>query len=130
MEKIGGCGRKNTAPAKRFIEQATGRELDVADGFCGHAKTRPTSEQAVFGVVFSQLWASDRVLAVGRTLHDEAVHVLDVPAAFHELAGEPIKQFRMRWTRGLMAEIFGCLDEADAEIGLPEAVHVLTGGGG
>ena len=52
----------------------------------------------------------------------------DVPAALHEFDGQPVEQFRMHRPFALRAEIVHRLDDAEAEVGLPEAVHGDAGG--
>ena len=48
--------------------------------------------------------------------------MLDAPAAFHELAGQPVEQFRMAWRRSLGAEVVVGLDEPASEVRLPDPV--------
>ena len=63
-----------------------------------------------------------RRLPVGRRGHDQAVDLLEAPAALHELAGQPVEQLRMARRRSLGAEVVVGLDQAAAEVGLPDPV--------
>jgi hypothetical protein len=54
--------------------------------------------------------------------------VLDVPAAVHELAGQPVEQRGIHRRLALRAEIVEHLAEAGAEELLPQAVHHGAGG--
>ena len=56
------------------------------------------------------------------------MHLLHTPAAADELRREPIEQFRVRGFHAHAAKITRCLDEAGAEVALPEAIHHHAGG--
>ena len=58
---------------------------------------------------------------------DQAVQGLDVPAAGDELVCQPIEQLRMRRRRRLSAEVVGVLNEAAAEMSLPDAIDEHAG---
>ena len=45
------------------------------------------------------------------------------PSVVHELAREPVEQFRMRRCFDARAEVLGRVHDAVAEVGLPDAVH-------
>ena len=63
-----------------------------------------------------------RRLAIGRRAHDQPVDRLLAPAAIHQLAGQPVEQLGMAGGRALGAEVVVGLDQAAAEIGLPDPV--------
>src|SRR5215831_9672906 len=51
-------------------------------------------------------------------------------ARIHEFAGEPVEEFGMGWGIDAGAEVFGCGDDALAEIFLPDAIDDDASGGG
>src|SRR5262249_55916858 len=55
------------------------------------------------------------------------MHVLDTPAAFDELAGQPVEQFRVRRPSAPNAQIAWRCNDAAAEVMLPEAIHQDAG---
>jgi len=50
------------------------------------------------------------------------VHVLDAPATLDELDGQPIEQSLVCWWWCLLSEVVGVLDQAVAEVTLPDAI--------
>ena len=58
------------------------------------------------------------------------MHVFQAPAAVHELDGQPVQQFRVRWRLALFSQILRSTDQPDTEIGLPDPVHQGAGAGG
>ena len=46
------------------------------------------------------------------------------PAAFHEVARQPVQKFRMRRSIALTAEVFGRGHKASTEVPPPHAIHV------
>ena len=74
----------------------------------------------------------DRVVARGLSIrggeNDEPVHLFRRPARADEFAREPVEQFGMRRLHAVSPEVARRLDEASAEVTLPDAVHHHAGG--
>ena len=63
-----------------------------------------------------------RRLAIGAGSHDQAMHVLEAITALDELDRQPIEEFGMRRPAAVEAEVVGSIDEANAEVIMPEAI--------
>ena len=130
FEEVCGGGGEDAASAEGGVEEAAGGELDVAHGFGGDAEAGAAGEEAVAGIAFAEGGVEVGVLLVGGAGGDELVYVFEVPAGFHELHGEPVEEGGVGGLGGLHAEVLGGFEEAEAEVGLPDAVDLVAGGGG
>ena len=63
-----------------------------------------------------------RALAVDRRRRDQTMQMFDAPTLLDEFAGQPIKQFRMRWPSTTRAEVRGRADQSAAEMMHPNTV--------
>ena len=63
-----------------------------------------------------------RILAVGIAQHHEPVEVLERPAVFDQLDGQPVEQFGVGRGFAVGAEVVGRGDDSAAEVVLPEPV--------
>ena len=59
---------------------------------------------------------------VGLRRHDQPVHLLDAPAAVHELDRQPVEQLRMRRLLAHLAEVIERRHDAAAEMMMPDAI--------
>ena len=119
--------RLHARAALLLDQQAAQRQGAVADHLRVEPEPRPSRYQAIVPVPPIRLRRGDRGLSIGRTGDDQLLHVLDVPAAFDELGGQPIQEGQVRGPFALRAEILGRLDDARAEVLLPIAVDRHTG---
>ena len=108
--------------ADLVVEQTARRQRGVADQFRGQALTRTARQQPVVGIALAQCRGGRRGLAIGRRRHDQALHRPHVPPGADELGRQPVEQLGMLGRLALHAEVFLGLDDAVAEIGLPEAI--------
>ena len=114
--------RQHARAADLVVEQAARRQRGVADHLGRQAEARPAREQPVLGILLEQRRRRLRRLAVGRRRHDQPLHRPDVPAGADELGRQPVEQLRMHRRLALHAEVFLRLDDAVAEVHLPEPV--------
>src|SRR5439155_1364384 len=80
-------------------------------------------EQAIIGIDLGFLRIERGVLEISRTGHDEPVQRFQCPTSIHELAREPLEQFRMRRQFAANAEIVHRADESLCKMMLPNAVY-------
>ena len=128
-----GKRRPDARPFEFLVEPARDRQNGVADLLGTEPATRLVPVKAVFRINFR----SERRRFVGPVVvrrlpidfggQDQAVQGFDVPAAGDEFLGQPVKELRMRRRRCLRAEVVGVLDEAAAEMSLPDAVDDHAG---
>ena len=102
----------------------------VAEHFTGRTEARTTGDETVIGILLVALAVGGGSLAIGSGIQEEREHLLRVPATLDELGGEPVEQFGMEGEVSLATELFARAHDADAEDGLPEAVHRHAGGEG
>ena len=110
--------RKQTAHRKRLIAQQLARRTE----------TRPTSEQTVIRIAFVEFRRGFGALAIRLAVDHQLEHVLEVPAAVHQLGGEPVEQFGMKRQVALAAKLLAAAHDAGAEEAFPQAIHGHAGG--
>ena len=98
-------------------------ERGITDHLGRQAEARAAREQAILGILLEERRRHLRRLSIGRRRHDQALHRADVPPRADELRRQPVEQLGMHGRLALHAEVFLRLDDADAEIHLPEAIH-------
>ena len=114
--------------AELWIQQAAGGQRDVADDLPLDAKPRAAGQQPIVTDLARHSSGVDvRRLPIRGRVHDQPVHCFEAPAGVHELAGQPIEQFRMAGRFALHAEILARADDARAEVRLPDAIHHHAG---
>ena len=63
------------------------------------------------------------LLAVCGRVHDETVEFFDAPTVIHKFGRQPVEQIGMRRQFRACAEVFRRLEQARAEVTLPDAIH-------
>ena len=113
-------------PTARLLaaQQAAEGQRLVADHLGLQPKPRAARQQRLRGSCASISGGHSRRLAVGRRRDDQPQQRLDVPAASHELDGQPVEQFRVGRGVALRAEVLLGLDQPDAEQLRPKRLTV------
>ena len=112
------------AGAADFRNEQTGDDEGIVPHEFGfNAPAALTGQLAVVGVAGAQVPRRGRDLPVGVAVDDEADHVLHVPAAVHEFAGQPVEKFGVHRRLALHAKIVQHPGQARAKELFPKAVH-------
>ena len=115
--------RVNARPADRRREQARSRKRGIADNLGLQAQTVLTCEESVARVGLRRVGPVRRSLPVSRGIHDQPVHVLEVPIPANEFRSHPIQQLGVAGQRSLGTEIVLRLHDPQSEIALPDPIH-------
>ncbi len=83
---------------------------------------RASPEQAILAIDSKRVAARCGRLAVRGTGDQQAVQFLQAVSTTGELRSEPVKQFGMRWSTAVEAEVVRRVDQADAEMVVPYPV--------
>ena len=116
-----------------MLEQSADGEGVVANDLRIEPQPALAGQQPVVRIDQSQFRPGVRRLPIRRRGHDQTMHVPQVPAfaqrklRLHELHGEPVEQLRMRGRRPLQSEVVFRLDQALAEVVLPQSIHGDSG---
>ena len=124
LPQPGGLIRLHGGPADLLHQQA-GRSPAPGRGPSPPAsrKRGPRASSRFSGSLCSSSGVTLRRLPIRGAHDDGLLHRLHVPAGADEFGGQPVEQFGMRRPFALRAEILHRLDQAGAEIHLPEAIH-------
>ena len=88
-------------------EESAGGEGLITNHPGGHAVAGTAGEEAICGVGFEEVRGDAGRLSIGVAVDEGPDELLDVPSAFLELDGEPIKEAGVDWNLALDAEVLG-----------------------
>ena len=125
---VGGYLSVNARAGHLEIELAGEIENGVADFLGGKAAHVEPPKEIVVRVGSQRGLVAGGGHLISAAQHDELVHALEFPAAFHELSGEPVEQLRMRGLFADVAKVVRAAHDAAAKVMLPQAVGHHLGG--
>ena len=117
-----GCGGKTLGPPTCRGQQPARRQGDASRMISASSRSRICRASRRLPGRARQVGPGLRRLPVGRRGDDQPVHRLQAPARRDELGGQPVEQLGMRRRRPLRAEVVLGLDQAPAEVRLPDPV--------
>ena len=120
--KPGRLIRFDARSADFFDQQSAQGEGFVAEHLRGQPPSGTTCEQFVFRVARQQCGIGLRGLPVGRGHRDLLQQRLVIPARSHEVARQPVEQFRMGRHRPLRTKVVARLHDAPPEHHLPGTI--------
>jgi hypothetical protein len=113
---------EGTGPEHFRVEHAANGEDAIAEIFRVEAAWGEAPEVAIFGIGGEGIGMGRAALLIGGTEHDLIMERFEAPVVADEFLGEEVEEFGVGRAFSLETEIAGGIDEATAEVMVPDAV--------